>query len=145
MDYRKLAVDELRKISALRTAEVVCRDRLSELNDRLHTLKIPSPQAAPVQGGGNRTEEQWLNVIASKSDEERRLRSLRRRLKRFDLAWNKLTDRDKAVLDVWYITGGRNAAEAVANREHCDRSTAFRWRDEAIISFARTFYGEVVT
>jgi hypothetical protein len=97
-----------------------------------------------VQGGGNRTEEQWLNIIASKSDEERRLKYLRRRLKRFDVAWERLNDRDKAVLNEWYIVGSRNAAETIAFREHCDRSTAFRWRDEAIIAFARAFYGAVI-
>lgn len=145
MDYRRQAIDELRHVTELRTAEKICRDRLAELNDRLQTLKIPSPQTDPVQGGGgNKTEERWLNIIAAKADEEVRYRDVRRRLKRFNVAWAALSDRDKGVLQEWYIQGGSGCAERIASREHCDIRTAYRWRDEAIISYARTYFGAVV-
>jgi len=49
MDYRRLAVDELRHINELRAAERICRDRLAELTEELHGMKIPSPQTDPVQ------------------------------------------------------------------------------------------------
>lgn len=145
MDYRKLSIDELRHVNELRAAERICRDRLDELSAELHAFKIPSPQADPVQGGGNKTEERWLSIIASQMDEERRLKNVRRRLRRFNTAWAVLSERDKAVLTEWYIVGGNNCAERVANREHCDTRTAFRWRDEALITFARAFLGAVVT
>jgi len=145
MDYRKLAVDELRHINELRSADRICRNRLDELTAELHSMKIPSPQSDPVQGGGNKTEERWLSIIASQMDEERRLKNVRRRLKRFNTAWVVLSERDRAVLTGFYIDTNGNGAERVANREHCDRATAYRWRDEAIISFARAFYGAVVT
>ena len=95
MDYRKLAIDELRNIEQLRAAEKVCRDRLAELNAELHSIKIPSPQTDPVKGGGNKVEERWLNLIASKTDEERRLKSIQRRLRRFNTAWAVLSERDR--------------------------------------------------
>lgn len=144
MDYRRLAIDELRHVNELRTAERICRDRLAELADELRSLKIPAPQTDPVQGGGSKTEERWLNLISAQIDEERRLKNVRRRLKRFNTAWAILSERDKAVLNEWYIVGGNSCAERVATREHCDRATAFRWRDEAIISFARAFFGAVI-
>lgn len=145
MDYRDLAKDELRHINELRAAEKICQDRLAELTAKLHSMKIPSPQTDPVQGGGNKTEERWLSLIASQMDEERRLKSARRRIKRFNTVWEVLTERDRVVLGAWYIDGGRNCAERVANREHCDVRTAFRWHDEALIRFTRSFYGAVIT
>jgi len=144
MDYRKLAIDELRNIEQLRAAEKVCRDRLLELNESLKSLKTSTPQSDPVKGGGNKVEERWLNLIASKTDEERRLKSIQRRLRRFNTAWAVLSERDQAVLTEFYITGGKTPAERIATKEHCDVRTAYRWRDEAIICFARAFFGEVV-
>ena len=146
MDYRRIAVDELRHINELRAAERICRDRLIELNDQLRSLKIPAPQTDPVQGGGNKVEDRWLNLIALKSDEEKRLRNVRRRLKRFDTAWAVLTERDRSVLEIWYIDKGRyDRAERVIQETGCVRSTAFEWRDTALLNFTRAFYGEVVT
>lgn len=146
MDYRKLAIDELRAVQQLRAAERICRDRLDELSAELHAFKIPSPQADPVQGGGNKTEERWLSIIASQMDEERRLKNVRRRLRRFNTAWRTLSERDKAALIEWYITPGNfDRAEKVSGEQRCSRRTAFDYRDDAIINFARAFYGEVVT
>ena len=146
MDYRKIAIDELRHINEIRTAEAVCRDRLIELNDRLRSLKIPAPQTDPVQGGGSRTEDRWLNIIAAKCDEEKRLRNVRRRLKRFDTAWAALDERDRSVLKTWYIDPGRfDRADCVVQKLRCARSTAYEWRDEALINFSRAYFGAVVT
>jgi len=145
VDYRKFAMDELRHIEELRAAERICRDRLLELRESLHSIKSPALETEPVKGGGNKTEERWLNIIAAQMDEEKRLRNVRRRIKRFDVAWAVLSERDQLVLTVWYIEGGSfDRAEKLSNREGCGRATAFRWRDEALISFTRAFYGEVV-
>lgn len=145
MDYRRYAIDELRRVNGLRAAERVCRDRLAELSEELRAFRIPSPQTDPVQGGGNKTEERWLSIIASQQDEERRLKNTRRRLRRFNTAWAVLSERDRAILETWYIeTGNFDRAEVVSSREHCGRATAYRWRDEAIICFARAYFGTVV-
>jgi len=144
VDYRKFAIDELQHIGELRAAERICRDRLLELRESLNSIKSPATQTDPVQGGGSRTEERWLNIIAAQMDEEKRLRNVRRRIKRFDVAWAVLSERDQLVLAVWYIEGGNACAERIASREHCDRATAYRWRDDALLSFSRAFYGAIV-
>lgn len=144
MDYRKFAADELRNIEQLRAAVRICGDRLTELNESLRSCKNSSPQADPVHGGGSKTEERWLNILAAQIDEEKRYKDLRRRIRRFNTAWAVLSERDKAVLTEFYITGGSGCAERIATREHCDARTAYRWRDEALICFARAFYGGVV-
>lgn len=145
MDYQKYAIDELVHIEQLRVAEKVCRDRLAELNEKLHTVKIPSPQTDPVKGGGSKTEDRWLNLITAKADEEKRLKNVRRRLRRFNTAWAVMSERDQNVLTAFYIQGGKNCAERIASREHCDERTAFRWRDEALLCFTRAFYGDIVS
>jgi len=146
MDYRKYAIDELRHVNELRAAERICRDRLAELQAELTRLKVPSLQTDPVSGGGNKVEERWLGIIAAKADEERRLKSIRRRLRRFDTAWETLSERDRAVLATWYIDLGRfDRADSIVREHGCARSTAIVWRDTALLNFTRAFFGAVVT
>ena len=146
MDYRKLAIDELHRLGTLRTAETICRDRLHEMDSRMRSAKGVKLSAEPVIGSGaNHTEEQWLNIIAAKTDEERRLRGVLRCLKRFDIAWSALDVQAQKVLTEFFIVGGFNCADRFASKEHCDRATAYRWRDEALISFSRAYFGAVVT
>lgn len=135
------AIDELIHIEQMIAAEKVCHDRLSELDEMLRTTKIPALQSDPVQGGGSKTEDRWLNHIAQKADEERRLKTIRRRIRRFNTAWAVLAERDRDVLTVFYIQGGKGCAERMATRGHCDERTTFRWRDEAVLNFTRGFYG----
>ena len=145
MDYRTLAIDELRNISARRTAAYVCRDRLAELTGRLRGLRGRTQSTEPVTGSGdNQVEAQWLNLLAAKTDEEQRLKTVLRCTRRFDEAWQTLTDRDRDVLTEFYIVGGRGAADRAALKLRCDPRTAFRWRDEALIAFTRSFFGAVV-
>lgn len=143
MDYRKFAIDELTHVEELRAADRVCRDRLSDLTDQLHTTRVPSLQSEPVHGGGSRTEDRWLSIIGQKINEENRLRNVERKLRRINTAWSVLSERDQTVLTVFYINGGKGAAERLATKESCDERTAFRWRDEALACFTRAFYGVV--
>lgn len=144
MDYRTMAINELRNIPALRAAERICRDRLAEMEDELTSFRIPSPQSDPVQGGGNKTEERWLSIIAAQQDEERRLRNVRRRLRRFNTAWGALSERDRSVLSDWYIEPGMDCPERTMRREGCSRRTAYTYRDSALVTFTRSFYGVVI-
>ena len=146
MDYRKLAIDELRRIGTLRTAETICRDRLHEMDSKMRSAKGVKLSAEPVTGSGaNHTEEQWLNIISAKADEERRLRNVMRCLKRFDQAWVALDEQARKVLTEFFIVGGRGCAERLAGKEFCDIRTAYRWRDEALVEFTRAYFGAVVT
>lgn len=141
MDYRQFAMDELSQIGALRAAETVCRDRLAELKEQLEAARCGLSASTPVKGGRVATEDRWLGLLAHVDDEEKRLKNVRHRLHRFETAWSALGERDQSVLDVFYIQRGKNCAAAVAQREHCDERTAFRWRDEALLCFTRALYG----
>lgn len=145
-DYRKDAIDELKCINALRAAAQNCRDRLKELDAELTRMKAVSLQTDPVQGGGNKTEERWCNIVNEKDKEREKLRPVLKRLQRFDRAWAVLSERDRNVLTDWYIESGQfDRADRVVSNLGCSRSTAFNWRDDAIINFTRAWCGAVVT
>ncbi len=145
-DYRKDAIDELKCITALRAAAQNCRDRLKELDSELIKIKGVTLQTDPIQGGGNKTEERWCNIVNEKDKEREKLRPVLKRLNRFDRAWEVLSVRDRNVLTDWYIESGHyDRADRVVCNLGCSRSTAFTWRDDALINFTRAWCGAVVT
>jgi len=145
MDYRKLAADELRRVEGLRAASQICRDRLREMDSALTSLPALN-RTDPVQGsGGNHTEEYWLSLIAAKTEEEDRLRTVVRALRRFERAWETLDEDGREVLREFYVSCRKGAADRISDRMHCDARTAHRWKDDALVAFTRAFYGVVVT
>jgi hypothetical protein len=145
MDYRIRAIDILGRVDAQRSAKTNCIEQIRELDAKMAALPgLSSPDALPG-GGGNHTEDRWLSLIAAKTDAEERLRGALRALKQFERAWELLDERDHDVLTEFYISGRRGAPDRLALKLHCDRSTTYRWRDDALIRFTRAFYGIVVT
>ena len=147
MDYRLKAIDKLRHIREYEAAYKVRLDKLRELDDQLKALKIPSPKSDPVQGGGTKVEERWLNLIAEKGEvQDEEFEHTKRRVKRFNTAWAALSERDKRVLTLWYIEKYRgDKAQIVADELKIARCTAYVYRDEALENFALAYYGAVKT
>lgn len=146
MDYRKSATDELRRIPGLRAAQKNCQDRISDLNDKLTATKNPMMDKQPVSGTPSAADERWLNLISAKSDEEERLKKTRRELRRFYTAWRILSERDRRILELFYIEKPADYIDRCAAVIHCSaRSRVYEVKDEALIAFTRAYYGEVVT
>ncbi len=142
MDYRLLAADELKRLNHNYTAERIIKSRILELETSLKSSGGASG-TTPNNGGGNKTEHRWLNLIASISDEKNRLREVMRSIKRVETALSAVSEEEARILRKVYIEG--REMNEIAAIEHISRATAYRLRDSALISFTRTFYGAVVT
>jgi hypothetical protein len=103
MDYKMRVIEELKSVRALESAEACCRDRLAELFEKQRSVKGGYSDSTPVQNGGNRTEELRLNIISAKQEEERRLRDVIRRRRRFNTAWATLGGEDRRILELFYV------------------------------------------
>lgn len=143
MDYRKICADELRRLNQMRTASKIIKDRILELEGKMKSVGGGSGGTAPNRGGGNKTEEKWLNLIVSVGEEKKRLREVLREIKRIEVGLDAIAEEERKILIAAYVEG--EDMRDIAEREHISRATAYRLRDEAIISFARATYGTVVT
>lgn len=142
MDYRLLAIDELKKLNHNYTAEKVIKLRIIDLDTRLKSSGGGIGGATPNIGGGNKTEHKWLSLISSISDEKKRLKDVNRAIRRVELALSAVSEEEARILREAYIEN-RNMDE-IAGKEHVSRATAYRLRDSALINFTRAFYGAVV-
>ena len=66
IDYKRVAMDDLRAYPALKAAMENIRDKLAALNARAEGLSAQAADRVPVQGGGNQQEQRMLNVIVER-------------------------------------------------------------------------------
>ncbi len=143
MDYRVLAVDELKRYRKNCIAEKITKSKIIEYETALKSSGSGAGGTTPNSGGGNKTEHKWLSLIASIEDEKMRFKKVAREVRRVESAMSVLSDGEARILRLACIEE-RNMDEIAAN-EHMSRATAYRLRDSALINFTRAFYGAVVT
>lgn len=143
MDYRVLAIDELKKLNHNYTAEKNIKSRILELETALKSSGIALVGGVvPSSGGENKTEHKWLSLISSIDDEKQRLISVARGIERVETALSAVSEDEARILREAYIEERR--MDEIADIEHISRSTAYRLRDSALINFTRAFYGAVI-
>jgi DNA-directed RNA polymerase specialized sigma subunit len=141
MDYREHAIDELQKYASHLTAVKIITEELQDIEARM--VSVGGGGETSNRGGGNKTEEKWLNLLANAADEELRLKEVKKRIKRVETALKALSTDDARILKLIYVEERR--MEQVAAAMHTSRATAYRMRDDALIRFTRSLYGAVVT
>ena len=140
MDYREHAIEALLKYASDLTAVKLIAEKLQDIETRMISV---GGGTTPNRGGGNKTEEKWLNLLANAADEELRLKEVKKRIKRVETALKALSTDDARILKLIYVEERR--MEQVASAMHTSRATAYRMRDDALIRFTRSLYGAVVT
>lgn len=142
MDYREKAIDELRILRTDYTAEKLIRERIADIESSMTSVGGGSNGGMP-KGGGNKTEEKWLNLLANAADEDIRYRQVKKRIKRVEAALNAISTDEARLLKLIYVE--ERKIEECARVMHISRATAYRLREDALISFTRSLYGAVVT
>ena len=136
MDFRILAVDELRRYKSLLTASQTTKLKIIELEGMLKSSGSGS-------GGENKTDSEWLDLISSIDDEKGRFESVARETKRVEFALESLNEEEAQILKALYIE--EQKIDTFAEKEHMSRATAYRLRENAVINFTRSLYGVVIT
>ena len=143
VDYRELAIDELKKLKQYYAAEKIIKSRITELDACLKSIGGKTRGASTKDGGGNETENKWVNIISNISDEEERLKRVTCAIKRVDLALSAVSDEEAKFLRWAYVEGA--GIDNFAQTEHMGTRIVYRLRKRALINFARAFFGAVVT
>ncbi len=141
MDYREKAIDELHILRTDYIAEKLIREKMADIESSMTSGR--GGGSGMPKGGGNKTEEKWLNLLANAADEEIRYKQVKKRIKRVEAALNALSADSSRLLKLLYVE--EKKIEECAQRMHISRATAYRLREDALISFTRSLYGAVVT
>lgn len=142
MNWQKIAIADLQSYTPRKVAIDNLRDRIAELNTRIERLGSTSNDV-PVQGGGNRTEEGLINGITERDRLEMSLHIAEDLIHRIDKGLAVLSDDQRKVLDGFYINRSLNYMDKLCDELHCEKSTVYRIKDEALHKFTVAMYGIV--
>lgn len=150
MIQQKFVNWEAATINALKSYEAMqhCIDQYTEqmqqANDRLYNLKSATTDKDPVQGGGSRPEENWINGIDRKMLLCSKIEDAQRFMQWFNPAWDKLTEAERIVLyERWIVhrmdKGGW--VDSVRNRLHIEQAQCYRECEMALDRLTLFLYG----
>ena len=82
-----------------------------------------------------------VNNILKRERLEEAQRLTENRVRRVDRALNQLSERDRCVLQRFYITPCIGGVERLCRELAIEKTTAYRWKDCALRNFTITMYG----
>ena len=140
MDWKKCAIEDLRKYNSMKSSLDMMRERIESLNSSFKAIKCSTSDATPVKGGGNMAEDRLINNIVE-----------RERLKYNYLATEKLVnligkgikgldEKDIKILSMFYMDGKYSVMRMVEELGY-EQSQIYRMKDRALYKFTVEMYG----
>lgn len=142
MNWQKIAIADLQSYTPRKVSIDNLRDRIAELNAQIERLGSTSNDV-PVQGGGNRTEEGLINGIVERDRLKMSLCIAEDLINRIDKGLSVLNSDQRKVLHGFYINRGSMYIDKLCDELHCEKSTVYRIKDEALHKFTLAMYGVV--
>lgn len=142
MDFQRVAISDLQSYQPRKVSIENLKNRISELDVKIERLGSTSNDV-PVQGGGNRTEEGLINGIVERDRLKMSLRIAEDLISRIDKGLSVLNSDQRKVLHGFYINRGSMYIDKLCDELHCEKSTVYRIKDEALHKFTIAMYGVV--
>ncbi len=141
MDYKILAKQLLKSKRQLEAARQNLADEIYMLEEAKTAVHSCLNSASPTGGGGNRFEDRLVKLICLCDDLRARQRNVELNLECIKRGLAELGESEKDLLNIFYIEGGRYAADAAMSRLHKERSSVYRDLDKALGKFTSALYG----
>lgn len=103
MDWKREAADELRNYMNRKAAIENIRDQIADLATEITSIRSASADGSPVAGGSNGRDDAIVNNILKRERLEEAQRLTENRVRRVDHALNQISERDRCVLQRFYI------------------------------------------
>ena len=141
LDWKREAADELRNYTNRKAAIENIRDQIADLATEITSIRSASADGNPVAGGSNGRDDALVNNILKCERLEEAQRLTENRVRRVDRALNQLSERDRCVLQRFYIAPCIGGVERLCRELAIEKTTAYRWKDCALRNFTITMYG----
>lgn len=142
MNWKAEAAKDLKTYPQRKAAVQNIKEKIKILEEQMVSLKGISADE-PVMGGLSKHEERLLNNI---TERERLSFSLKIAEELIDLTEKGLAtleERERQVLEGFYMQRAVNHVEALCEKMHIEKSTLYRIKDEALRKFTVAMYGTV--
>ena len=145
MNWKREAVDKLKNYEARREALENIPKEIKRLESAYAGIRSATTDGTPISGGGNTREDSMLSNIVHRDELKRRLKEARLWVAQVDKALAVLDDKERHVLDRFYIHRAKWAVEALCESLNLEKSAVYDRRDKALRHFTLALYGVTET
>ncbi len=143
MKWSEYAIDSLKKHISRQTALMNLGDRIKELDTEFKSTKGPVTDRVPVKGGSSKNEDRLLNNIVERDELIQNYNAVERAVNRVERALGALTERQRRVLDGFYIFRTDDYMDRLCDDLHVEIAQVYRLKDEALKKFTLALYGTI--
>lgn len=142
MDWKKIAVEDLRNYNYLEQAIVSLPLQISALEEEFLATKGTLGQPEPVSGGQQKkAEERLLSNICRRQRLEHNLQAVKRLLANINDGLAVLTEAEKLVLECFFINRTEDYLERLHVALDYELAQIYRIKDAALRKFTMAMYG----
>jgi len=144
MDWKTEAVYKLKQYKAKRQSLEVIPIEVAQVESALDSIRSARTDCARVKGSTN-YEDRSLNCIAKKSELLRSLEYVKIWVDAVDKALAVLDSEERRLLDCFYMSNEKGAAQRLAAELFVDAKTVYARKDKALRKFTIALYGSIET
>lgn len=141
MDWKKEAIDKLRRYEAKKQALVSIPAEIRRLELKAGSIRSATADGTPAQGGGSGREDMMLSNIVHREELERSLEQARICVELTTAGLEILNDEERLVLDRFYIHPGKGNLDRLCGELGVEKSQAYERRNCALRKFTIALYG----
>ncbi len=140
MNWKYEAVEKLQEYEAKKRALRSIPEEITRLETAMTSIRSATADG-PVKGGGSGREDMLLSNIVHREELGRVLEQARIWVRLVDTGLELLSPEERLILDRFYISAERGAADRLAGDLGVDIKTVYRWKDAALRKFTISLYG----
>lgn len=140
MDYTVFAKDLLKRKLTLESAYEAMSEELCELEAEKTSTRSNKELNISAKGT-NGSEDKLINLIYRIDDVKFRRGVVERDLKLINRGMSVLTDYEKAIINGFFITETKYAADKLMEKFYKERTMIYNDRSKALEKFTRAVYG----
>ena len=140
MNWKREAECDLKNYTSRLTAIENLISRIRVLEEKYTSLRGISMDT-PVMGGASHQEDSMINNIVEREKLRNNLKTVRMLVKLTEKGLSGLDERQRDILNSFYVDRGGNYVDTLCNKYHIEKSRLYQLKDEALYKFTITMYG----
>ena len=145
MNWKQEAIEKLKQYGAKSVALENIPLEIRQLELDMQSIRSVDPDSTPVRGSGARKEDVTLNNITHRQELGISYQQTKMWITRMNKALAVMTEEERLILERFYITPEKKAADRLAGDLRVDIKTVYRRKDEALRKFTMALYGVAET
>lgn len=140
MDWKKCAMDDLRKYRQLQLGAINLSSEIRELQADITGAKTTG-SSSPIKGGGSKQEDRIINNIVKRERLKANLKIVRHQLEIIERGLRGVSDTERIILTAFYIDPPSRPVELLKDKLNFEQSRIYQLKDIALYKFTVSMYG----